>query len=1028
MMAFLAIAGNAVWGQSTSQYDATIIINGTSITSEDTGDRWSYQLGEKDNNVLEITKEGHYFIESVGTSHPTTNNNTNIQILIKTEGEYYITLKNVRTDAQLDETFGGELGYPERCAFQIGGDTESYNEKISVELNWEGDNKFWSGSYRAGINVKPGATLILNDKDNNGNLEAGSLCNSNNAHTYGAGIGGDKENPNFGTIIIENGIIKARCESKGDNSKLDALAAGIGGGYSDTETSTEGTIIIKGGTIEAASWSVNDGSNFNADNLGNEFAYGAGIGGGWQGTCTNIAILGGTVNANSNGAEDVGVGKGYDGGITEGIIIGRWGHEDKYRDPEIKAIGGGEAEINGENIAKGKDGSLSGKVTMPAGTQMYAETPITPTSQSDPNNFYAYQFNLQASERITEDGDHGLVSGNELNLINNIIPQYYLGANKDFSFPVLTCTEDHLFMGWSDANGSNFVYPDTNVCTLITPDRNANGATYGIEQLNYWAIWVDNDYTIVVPSGKEWTADGEDTPAIYTAGGQDHLQSLTFSFSNQKEENSYKSNVDGLFYEGNGLSFQGNKLIGTPTLPDGMNYLQEDIPAYVKLGENGAWRKLTIHIRCAENIVIDAISKSQTNHIYDGKPHNGLETYRGDDNDHLLKVSIMADWGDSQITESDLKEGVQYCISSYVFGGNTIPAESESSALLTDAGTYSDVTVEAKDGVTFASSLTSDRNSYKLQEEITVAQRPMTITFSLAKSEIEEGEEPTVNIIPEELGTNRGLVEGEEPEISCKIDYQYNEDQTQMTVTIKKEDITVSANGNFKPSNYDMKYVINGVTYRLSEDQDGDEDVFPDEGVEIGTIPVTSSSTGGSFNDHRYQLFLVNKDYLKTDVKTVEYYEDQKLELFSRHNKKYTDAGGSFTVWYEKDGEANVGGYRLFWSKSGEHGDYQEVKFDPVSEYFRIDNVHSDVYVKIYDADGFPVVNEAITAQDFRAYTQPNKIIVITPEPTDVQIISMAGAVVATDKVTGQREFANLAEGVYIVRMGETIVKLQVRN
>ena len=60
--------------------------------------------------------------------------------------------------------------------------------------------------------------------------------------------------------------------------------------------------------------------------------------------------------------------------------------------------------------------------------------------------------------------------------------------------------------------------------------------------------------------------------------------------------------------------------------------------------------------------------------------------------------------------------------------------------------------------------------------------------------------------------------------------------------------------------------------------------------------------------------------------------------------------------------------------------------------------------------------------------TQANKIVVITPEPTDVQIISMAGAVVATDKVTGQREFANLAEGVYIVRMGETIVKLQVRN
>jgi hypothetical protein len=40
----------------------------------------------------------------------------------------------------------------------------------------------------------------------------------------------------------------------------------------------------------------------------------------------------------------------------------------------------------------------------------------------------------------------------------------------------------------------------------------------------------------------------------------------------------------------------------------------------------------------------------------------------------------------------------------------------------------------------------------------------------------------------------------------------------------------------------------------------------------------------------------------------------------------------------------------------------------------------------------------------------------------------MAGAVVASAQVAGQQEFANLAEGVYIVRMGKEIIKLQVRN
>ena len=117
----------------------------------------------------------------------------------------------------------------------------------------------------------------------------------------------------------------------------------------------------------------------------------------------------------------------------------------------------------------------------------------------------------------------------------------------------------------------------------------------------------------------------------------------------------------------------------------------------------------------------------------------------------------------------------------------------------------------------------------------------------------------------------------------------------------------------------------------------------------------------------------------------------------------------------------------MFWSKTAK-GEYEEVKFDEVSEYFQIRDVHSNVFVKLYYETGFPVSNETIEATEARAYAQPNKIVVITPEPTEVQIISMAGAVVATAQVAGQQEFANLTEGVYIVRMGEDIVKLQVRN
>ena len=177
----------------------------------------------------------------------------------------------------------------------------------------------------------------------------------------------------------------------------------------------------------------------------------------------------------------------------------------------------------------------------------------------------------------------------------------------------------------------------------------------------------------------------------------------------------------------------------------------------------------------------------------------------------------------------------------------------------------------------------------------------------------------------------------------------------------------------------------------------------------------------GGIGTKRYQLFLADQDFYLNDE-----YDAEGLVLYSLHDKRYTKAGSSFTVWFEKNGEVNEGA-RVFISNRA-NGEYKEVKLDEVSGYYQIRNVQSNIYVKLYTEEGFPVANESIEATDARAYAQANKIVVITPEPTDVQIISMAGAVVASAQVAGQQEFANLAEGVYIVRMGNEILKLQVRN
>lgn len=309
---------------------------------------------------------------------------------------------------------------------------------------------------------------------------------------------------------------------------------------------------------------------------------------------------------------------------------------------------------------------------------------------------------------------------------------------------------------------------------------------------------------------------------------------------------------------------------------------------------------------------------------------------------------------------------------------------------------------------------------------VRVTPRDLSINIyldGLTKDDIGKQLDPNNDLLWEyENGEDIGLVYDETPIFSGYIRISNTMNSAgKYDVYYSNIDIEDEGEYGFLKSNYNPIILINETDIELGQEE---EELLPGGGIEIDDDD-SGSDSGSGITTKRYQLYLANKDYNVKDAK--EDYAAEGLELFSRHNKKYTNAGSSFTVWYEKDGVANAGGYRIFWSNRA-NGEYKEVKFDTVSKYFQIRNVQSDVYVKIYAADGFPVGNEEISAADYRAYAQPNKIVVITPQPTDVQIISMAGAVVATDKVTGQREFANLTEGVYIVRMGETVVKLQVRK
>ena len=404
--------------------------------------------------------------------------------------------------------------------------------------------------------------------------------------------------------------------------------------------------------------------------------------------------------------------------------------------------------------------------------------------------------------------------------------------------------------------------------------------------------------------------------------------------------------------------------------------------------------------------------------IYDGLPHGlGMLEITVDDETKVLK-------------ETDGAYDVVY-------------GESEEEPV--DAGTYS-ATITFNEAMGYSGTVT-------LTNSVVIAQRPITLYFSFEEG-ILEGEEFVLgeNVF---IDVKEGsFAEGEKAEFDELIEkgiisakFALGETQSDGTVEVKLVSFNYPAGEvsgyDLKYSNYDPKLLTGhvkehgkgGTETELPDAGEAGEDGtidYPGEGgseIIVGDVDIIDEETGiggSGINYRQYELKFCETDFFHD----LNDYEADGLKLFSRHNKFYTKANGSFTIWYEKDGVKNgeYGDYRIYISRNGADGDYSELKLDEVSDYFQIRNVNSDIWVRIYYGTGFPVANEEITATDARAYAQANKIVVITPEPTDVQIISMAGAVVATDQVTGQREFANLAEGFYIVCMGETVIKLQVRN
>ena len=194
-----------------------------------------------------------------------------------------------------------------------------------VTLILSGENSLAGSPGHAGLYVAEGASLTI---CGDGSLTAVGgayyLDQSDRANPVscaaGAGIGGNGlmadrtgaklERPNFGTIRIEGGTIRA---VGGANTQINyGAGAGIGAGGGSSMWSLDpvftGRVELAGGTVTAVGGcELEDGVQ--SDSFG-----GAGIGGGDNGGVTSVTITGGRVLARAIGAA-AGIGGGNDGPV-----------------------------------------------------------------------------------------------------------------------------------------------------------------------------------------------------------------------------------------------------------------------------------------------------------------------------------------------------------------------------------------------------------------------------------------------------------------------------------------------------------------------------------------------------------------------------------------------------------------------------------------------------------------------------------------------------------------------------------------
>ena len=331
---------------------------------------------------------------------------------------------------------------------------------------------------------------------------------------------------------------------------------------------------------------------------------------------------------------------------------------------------------------------------------------------------------------------------------------------------------------------------------------------------------------------------------------------------------------------------------------------------------------------------------------------------------------------------------------------------------------------------TYSAEITlNDDSPYELEDGskkfsldgITIAQRPMMVSFVKVVSSVEDLNDINKLVQFEEMAGNRGLVDGEEPTVEAEVtatdlgDGHYQ-------VTIPRESFKISTNeaGKFYLSDYLAEVDFNGdgtgdadIT---DDNNDGEGDIDDGDGIDDEdivievTVDPDGSDEGGQGTVDIPKYYNIYEDEICEGV-TVEFSRDVVRE------------GQSVLVTVKAEEGFDATKLALQFKRSL-FGSWEDLTLTPTenpNEYI-IKNIYTDIYVRAEGA--VPTGIESIDG--VKVYAKDGSLFVQTPQLENVTIVTITGAIVKSEQQVGLKQYTGLQRGIYVVRVGEQVFK--VRN